>query len=219
MMADLVSMYQKGAVTADHLVAETLHRVDPENPGLVLAALPGDILARILTFAQGYRPEGMVTNYGPLPAADQVDAARAWIEGSRTTVDDDDLHDGADWDRYQMEARINEILGAAPFHPSHETGRFFMTAYQIAIGFARRFEDDFRKMGRPIGGAGAGNKALSKYIATQLARRIKAGTLPSIEIQFLSSMEMKALSFKYCGKDIVATPNDAGYPNSLYRLK
>jgi len=37
-MATLVAMYNKGAMTADHLVVESLHRIDPENPGPVIEA-------------------------------------------------------------------------------------------------------------------------------------------------------------------------------------
>jgi hypothetical protein len=37
-------MYEKGAITADHLVAECLHRIDPEDPGRVLSNLPDPVL-------------------------------------------------------------------------------------------------------------------------------------------------------------------------------
>ncbi|HMF38861.1 MAG TPA: hypothetical protein VKF17_19660 [Isosphaeraceae bacterium] len=79
-MTSLVAMYQKGAITADHLVAESLHLLDPENPAPVLDALPAEILIRVLDFTRRYRPDGTVTNYGFLPTPDQVDAARRWIE-------------------------------------------------------------------------------------------------------------------------------------------
>ena len=71
-----------GMVTDDHLVVESLHMVDPENPGLVLSSLPDNILHRMLQFAQENLHSRMVTNYGVLPAQDQVLAARHWIEKS-----------------------------------------------------------------------------------------------------------------------------------------
>jgi hypothetical protein len=80
MTASLVAAYRKGAITADHLVVQCLHMIDPEAPGLVLGPLPHELLARTLEFARQYRPGRMVTNYGVLPAADQVEAARRWIE-------------------------------------------------------------------------------------------------------------------------------------------
>ena len=85
MMTGLVAMYQKGAITADHLVAECLHRIDPEDPALVLNALPADILMRVLEYARGYRPGQMVSNYSVLPTADQVEAAKTWIEDVQTS--------------------------------------------------------------------------------------------------------------------------------------
>jgi|GEM_PF-4607778 len=79
-MTSLVAMYQKGAITADHLVVECLHMLDPENPVPVLDALPDEILNRMLDYTRRYRPDRTVTNYGVLPTPDQVDAARRWIE-------------------------------------------------------------------------------------------------------------------------------------------
>jgi hypothetical protein len=92
MMTNLVSMYQDGAVTAGHLAAECLRMIDPENPGLVLEPLPEEVLSKVRDFIEEYRPRGMVTNFGLLPAEDQVQAARAWIE-SRDSVTDDNAHD------------------------------------------------------------------------------------------------------------------------------
>ena len=37
-MEKLVAMYEKGAITADHLVAECLHLIDPQCPDRVLGA-------------------------------------------------------------------------------------------------------------------------------------------------------------------------------------
>lgn len=219
MTTSLVAMYHKGAITADHLTCECLHRIDPENPALVLGALPDEILTRMLEFIGRYRPGGMVTNYGILPAIDQVEAARRWIEEARSSIGNNHPQDEADWDRFQMGARILEILKTAPTYPSHDADRVFMTAYQIAIEFARLHREDFHRMGRPIGGAGAGNNALSNYIAGQLSQRISAGKITGVELQFLHSIDVKSLTFKYEETDIVATPNDAGNPNSMFRLR
>jgi hypothetical protein len=80
MIAKLVEMYQKGAITADHLVVECLHRLDATHPELVLGKLPSAVLERILQHARAYRPEDMRTNYGLQPTVDQVEAAKHWIE-------------------------------------------------------------------------------------------------------------------------------------------
>jgi hypothetical protein len=80
MITDLVEMYNKGAITADHLAVQCLHMIDPANPQLVLSGLPHHILMRMLDFVSNYRPNCMITNYGVLPAEDQVAAAKEWIE-------------------------------------------------------------------------------------------------------------------------------------------
>jgi hypothetical protein len=158
----------------------------------------------------------MVTNYGILPAAEQVESAKKWI-GDNLRVNNDTTD--SDWDKYQMKARVLEILATAPTDPSDGIGRCFMTPYQIAIAFARRFQADFRRMGRPVGGAGAGDKTLTQYIANQLSRRIKARKIKDIEMQFLYSRDLKSLIYKHGDAEVVATPNQAGFLTSLFRLR
>jgi hypothetical protein len=80
MMAKLVAMYQKGALTADHLVVESLHLLDPQCPEMVLGALPPELLERMLKYINEYRPRRMRSNYGLQPAVGQVEAAKHWIE-------------------------------------------------------------------------------------------------------------------------------------------
>ena len=63
---------------------ECIKLVDPDDPGLVLSDLPNSVLDTILGYAQRFKPNRMVSNYGVLPAADQVDAARSWIEDLQT---------------------------------------------------------------------------------------------------------------------------------------
>ena len=72
MMRSLVEKYRMGMITDDHLVVESLHLVDPENPGPVLSSLPENILHRMLRFANEYLHGCMVTNYGVLPEQDQI---------------------------------------------------------------------------------------------------------------------------------------------------
>ena len=78
-MRSLVEKYQLGMITDDHLMVESLHVIDPDNPGLVLSTLPDSILPRMLRFVNDYLHGHMVTNYGVLPTQDQVLAARIWL--------------------------------------------------------------------------------------------------------------------------------------------
>jgi hypothetical protein len=76
-------MYEKGAITADHLVAQCIQMIDPEDPGSVLSDLPNPILDRVLAYAQRYQPVRMVSTYGILPSPEQVEAARSWTRQQR----------------------------------------------------------------------------------------------------------------------------------------
>jgi len=93
-MEQLVHMYQKGAITADHLVVESLHRLDPKEPALVLKPLPREVIERMLEYATQYRPGAMRTNYGLQPAQDQVAAAKRWIEANVVDAGSDDGTEG-----------------------------------------------------------------------------------------------------------------------------
>ena len=80
MIEKLVEMYKKGAITADHLVVESVHMLDPHHPELVLGALPSAILERMFKYVREHRAGSMRANYGLQPAVDQIDAAKSWIE-------------------------------------------------------------------------------------------------------------------------------------------
>ena len=79
MIEKLVEMYQIGAITADHLVLQCLHMVDPQHPDRVLEGLPTTALSGMLKYAHEYQP-GQIANYGLQPVEDQVNAAKRWIE-------------------------------------------------------------------------------------------------------------------------------------------
>jgi hypothetical protein len=217
MITSFVSMYEKGAITADHLAAQCIQMIDPEDPGLVLSDLPNPILDGMLAYAERYQPGRMVSTYGILPAADQVEAARSWIADLQTIREGGQTSAEADWHQYKMEERIVEILKsiADPARPS----RYSLTIYQIAIEFAQRFEPDFLEMGRPLGGAGAGRRALTIYMANQLSKRIKARKTRQIEMLFLHPADTQSLVYKYKDQQIVATTPAAGYPVPVYRLR
>jgi hypothetical protein len=217
MITSLVSMYEKGVITADHLAAQCIHLIDPEDPGLVLSDLPSPILDRILAYAHRYQPDRMVSTYGILPATDQVEAAKSWIADFQTTRDGGQTSAEADWHQYKMEERIVEILKsiADPARPV----QYSLTIYQIGIEFAQRYEPDFLSMGRPLGGAGAGQRALTTYMANQLSKRIKAGKTHQIEMTFLHPADTLSLIYKYKDQQIVATTPAAGYPIPVYRLR
>jgi hypothetical protein len=217
MITSLVATYEKGAITCDHLVAQCINMIDPDDPGLVLGDLPSSILDRMLVYAQRYQPCRMVSNYGILPTPDQVQATKSWIEDIQTIREGGRTAAEADWFQYKVEERILEILKS--FAASAGSNQYCLTIYQIAIEFAKRYEEDFNRMGRPLGGIGAGNRALTKYMAIQLSKRIKAQKIDQIEIQFLHPADTESLVYKYNNKSIVATTPASGYPIPVYRLR
>lgn len=84
MTSQLVALYESGAITADHLIAETLHRLDPADAGRALRPLSTDLRQRVQQFAREYRPGKMLSNYGSQPTPDQVEAAMAWLKVETT---------------------------------------------------------------------------------------------------------------------------------------
>ncbi len=109
-MEELLRLYQKGAITADHLVVESLHRLDPDQPALVLQPLPREVLVRMLQYADRYRPGAMRTNYGLQPAQDQVAAAKRWIEAHFNTASDGN----------RGERNLSDLLRAVKIPPGNE---------------------------------------------------------------------------------------------------
>jgi len=210
-------MYEKGAITADHLVAQCINMIDPDDPGLVLSDLPKSILDRMLEYTRRYQPGRMVSNYGILPATDQVEAAKNWIEDLDAMTEGAKTSAEADWYRYKMEERIVDILKS--FAISAQSKQYSLTIYQIAIEFAKKYESDFIKMGRPLGGVGAGNRALTMYMANQISRRIKAEELEQIEMLFLHPADTESLIYKYNNQQIIAATVTAAYPIPVYRLR
>jgi hypothetical protein len=87
----LLEAYERGQITAEHLVVQCLHMLDPQHPDPVLKQLSRPILDRIVQYACNYKPGKMRSNYGLQPAADQVEAARQWIESNAEAPSDGHL--------------------------------------------------------------------------------------------------------------------------------
>jgi hypothetical protein len=77
-----VELYLQGVFTGHHLMVESLCDIDPDAPEIVLKELPEEILETIPPFAAGYRRATAYSNYGILPADEQVAAAKKWVDSS-----------------------------------------------------------------------------------------------------------------------------------------
>ena len=95
-----------------------------------------------------------------------------------------------------------------------------MTAYQLAIELQRRHPATVEAIGKPLGGAGTGQRnSLAQYLAQQLSVRIKAQDADNaVEGAFLSSRHVKDLTFSNPeGVLITSSLTESGYSLSMFR--
>ena len=125
------------------------------------------------------------------------------------------------WQELNIEEKITQILRDIPdAAPEHHLGRPFLTAYQIAIEFARRHPKDAAELDFPIGGAGTGQRnSLAQYLAGQLSKNIKARRLADIEGGFLSNQHLNDISFDVDGEIIHSSLTTTGFTLSMFRLR
>jgi len=125
------------------------------------------------------------------------------------------------WQELSIEEKIRQILQEVPdAAPEHHLGYAYLTAYQIAIEFVKRFPDDAAQLGFPIGGTGIGQRnSLAQYLARQLSRNINAGKLNDVEGGFLSNLHLHDISFDVDGGAIHSSLTNTDYTLSMFRLK
>ena len=105
----------------------------------------------------------------------------------------------APWWNSTVENNIREILRGVRYgpNPRHHLGRPFLTAYQLAIEYDRRFPELGRQLGLTTGGKGSGwPSSLPQQLARELSQRIKSGEIQDIEGGFLSTCNVNDLSFR-----------------------
>ena len=87
-----IAMYDRGAITAHQFAVEVLHMLDPGAPDLVLSHLPIEIYVAIQQLSASYDPREMRTNYGVVPAEDQVAKAIEWIRKNYESIAEEAVH-------------------------------------------------------------------------------------------------------------------------------
>lgn len=120
-----------------------------------------------------------------------------------------------------MYDKIADILiEVADYNPEHHFGRPFLTAYQIAIEFARRHPQIVAELGVPLGGQGTGQQnSLAQYLAGQLSRTVRGNPDGPIEGAFLSNQHLADVSFAAEGGPIRSSLTDSGFPLSMFRWR
>ncbi|MGZ5028135.1 MAG: hypothetical protein ACXV9T_13215 [Methylobacter sp.] len=122
------------------------------------------------------------------------------------------------WEQYAMEARIANILDVQSHKPTHHFGRPFLTPYQIAIEFRKRFPQDFEALGKPLGGKGTGQQdSIAQYIALELSKRIHDHRIINIEGRFLHRANLLSLQYED-NKEIIESSSMQSYDLSMFRL-
>lgn len=121
------------------------------------------------------------------------------------------------WARHNVTELIRQILRSVPPEPVYGTGRPFMTTYQIAIEFTRRFPTEAAALAPATGGAGQGPFALTVYLARWLPQEIGNGDAADLELRFLSPANMSRLEFDNNGTSLPATTHAAGFNGTMFR--
>ena len=121
------------------------------------------------------------------------------------------------WQRFEVEQRVREILADINYEdPTHHFGRPFITAYQLAIEFSNRFPDAFAGLELPIGGEGCGvQTSLPQYLARELSRNIRSGTIMDIEGAFISDQHIRHITFEHQGNLVPSSVANI----SIFRLR
>jgi hypothetical protein len=132
---------------------------------------------------------------------------------------EDDAGGESLWAALEIGDKVKAILADVDSE-GHHFGRPFLTAYQIAIEFARRYPEEAAEIGYPVGGLGTGQRnSLAQYLANSLSRKIKGGHLPEVEGGFLSNLHLQDISFEADGGVIRSSLTGTDSQLSMFRLR
>ena len=123
-----------------------------------------------------------------------------------------------DWTKYKLEEKITEILKEARYEKKSQTYEYsYLTPYQIAQKFSKKYPQDFNKIGKTLGGRGTSRTGDSfpRYISRELSTRITSGEIKDIEWAQLSQELIEEIKFS---QGIIASNIEWGYNISMYRM-
>lgn len=125
------------------------------------------------------------------------------------------------WQEHNYEEKILAILSDVHYYVrKHHFGRPFITAYQLAIEFARRHPAEVEQLKHSVGGEGIGQRySLSQYLARELSRKIKSREITNIEGSFLSNSHLTEIVFNNNGQPIKSSLTDTPFDVSMFRLR
>jgi hypothetical protein len=123
------------------------------------------------------------------------------------------------WKEYDFEEKIKTILRRHANIEKMSWGSPYITAYQLAIEFSKSYPGTVNDLGWKVGGVQCGNRiTLSKYIASQLSKRINSGEIKDIEANLLCCSNISNISFNSDNKTIRSTLVGSGSYLSMFRF-
>ena len=124
------------------------------------------------------------------------------------------------WDKFKLEEKIIKILSEVKKkNDTPHFGNVFLSSYQIAIEFAKKYPKDFKEIGLQIGGEGIGEQnSIAQRFALQLSKKIKEQKDYPIEGRFLSCNKLNELTYKNKG-EVITPSNMRSNDHSIFRLK
>jgi len=126
-------------------------------------------------------------------------------------------------DTHDITGKVNEILGDVPLKSvnGHHYGRPYMSAYQLAIEFERRFLVEYEAIGKEVGGVGSGPGSLAQYLAKQLSQQIGVqGDAHDVEGAFLSNVDVVEYRFRReGGAEVVSSVSGTASDLSMFRRR
>ncbi len=127
------------------------------------------------------------------------------------------------WEDLELETLVLEALANVSLASDHHHfGRPWITAYQLAIELERQRLDVVVQMGKPVGGAGVGERdSVARYLAHQLSQQVRdRGAHHPVEGSFLSNKDAVEIRYRRDnGDDIRSSMTGTSFDTSLFRLR
>ncbi|NFO11229.1 hypothetical protein FDB29_08980 [Clostridium botulinum] len=122
----------------------------------------------------------------------------------------------SDWENYNLEDKLRGILSQENVRHPH-LGKSFLSVYQLAIKYGKKFPNDVKAMGYEIGGKGSNvDTSFAQYIGKELSKRIKKRDITDIEGAVLSDTYLSEIVFD---NSIVSSVTGNKNGLSLFRIK
>lgn len=114
---------------------------------------------------------------------------------------------------------IIEVLREVPeYQDGHHMQRPFLTAYQIAIRFSRRFPNHPSVTHLPLGGKDTGQyQSLAQTIARFISRQLASGEGQGVEGGFLSHQDIQSIEFTTGSTTILPSTLKTKEAESIFR--